>query len=335
MPSCQTVKFYRQAISGQMEMLHAARPIATVKADPATSKGLKEKLTLVESLRAYAKSDLKLPVNTQFSTYADLHREFAVWVVYAAPEFSLEAKTWWYPIVGTMKYRGFFHKEEAKAEVDRLKQQGYEVLGAGVAAYSTLGWFSDPVLNTFIRHEESELAELIFHELSHPRVFFPGDTDFNEAFATANAQDAVQRWLRAKRTPAELAAYERGIKENDMILQLILGARGRLKTLYAQKAMKPEAMRERKAAIIAELRADYAKLKITRHTDVSYDRWFSVPINNARLCALASYHELVPGFLRLLREQGGDRERFYAECEKLKKLSPDGRREKLALNPGR
>ena len=296
--SCQTAKFYQQAISGQMEMLHAAKPMADVKADPATSKALSEKLALVESLRAYAKSELHLPVNDQFSTYADLHREFAVWVVYAAPEFSLEAKTWWYPIVGTMKYRGFFHKEEAKAEVERLKKQGYEVLGAGVAAYSTLGWFSDPVLNTFIKREEPELAELIFHELSHPRVFFPGDTDFNEAFATANAQDAVHRWLKAKGNRAQLAAYERSLKENDLILQLILQTRERLKTLYAQKAtMKPEEMREQKAALIARLRADYAKLKITRHTDAGYDKWFSQPINNARLCALASYHDLVPGFV--------------------------------------
>jgi predicted aminopeptidase len=329
--SCQTVKFYKQALDGQMEMLQAARPIPEVKREAATKPALREKLTLVEEMRAFAKTALKLPVKEQFATYADLHREFAVWVVYAAPEFSVESKTWWYPLVGTLKYRGFFRKEEAQAEVNRLKKQGYEVFGAGVPAYSTLGWFSDPVLNTFIQREEPELAELIFHELSHPRVFFPGDTDFNEAFATASAHDAVSRWLKAHGKVAAMQDYEKGLKENTMVLKLILGTRERLKELYAQKALTPDEMRLQKAGLIEKLRQEYKALRTSRHTGKTYDAWFAHPINNARLCALASYFDLVPGFQTLLKKCGGDRQKFYAECEKLKRLSPEERRTRLGL----
>lgn len=331
--SCQTAKFYKQAIGGQMEMLDAARPIPEVKSDRTTPSPLRTKLEMVEDMRVFAKKELLLPVKEQFSTYADLHREFAVWVVYAAPEFSVEGKTWWYPLVGTLKYRGFFHKDEAQAEVNRLKKEGYEVFGAGVPAYSTLGWFRDPVLNTFISKEEPELAELIFHELSHPRVFFPGDTDFNEAFATANAEEAVGRWLKSRGEAKAQRDYEKGLRENREVLKLILGAREDLRKLYAQKkAVKPEEMRKLKAGLIEKLRHDYAALRTTRHTGRTYDAWFSHPINNARLCALASYFDLVPGFQRLLKDCSGDREKFYVECEKLKRLSPEERRKKLRFS---
>jgi predicted aminopeptidase len=330
--SCQTVKFYKQAIDGQMEMLGAAKPIAEVTSDPSTKPELKRQLKLVEKMRGFAKEELKFPVGGQFGSYSDLHRPFAVWVVYAAPEFSVEAKTWWYPLVGTLKYRGFFKKEEAQAEVNRLKKQGYEAFGAGVPAYSTLGWLPDPVLNTFIERDEPELAELIFHELSHPRVFFSGDTDFNEAFATACAEDAVARWLKKRGKFAELRDYTRGLEQNEAVLKLILHTRAELENLYKQtKTLTPPQMREQKAVLIKKLQQDYAKLRTSRHTGSTYDPWFAHPINNARLCALASYFDLVPGFKRLLQSCGGDREKFYVECEKLKPLSPEQRRARLGL----
>ena len=333
LPSCETAKFYTQALGGQMEMLHAARPIVDVKKDASTKPGLRRKLALVEELRSFAKTELHLPVKKQYSTYADLHRKFALWAVYAAPEFSVEAKTWWYPLVGTLKYRGYFSEQLAKDEVKQLKKEGYDVFGSGVPAYSTLGWFSDPVLSTFIDRDDVELAELIFHELTHPRVFFPGDTDFNEAFATANSEEGVRRWLRAKGDLKALASYERSLKQNDAVLRLILRTRDRLEEVYAKKdSMSLEDMRKAKAALIVRLRQEYVALKKSGRSDSSYDRWFaSKPINNARLCAVASYHDLVPGFHRLLKEQGGDLEKFYEAAEKLKPLSKEERRRRLGV----
>ena len=154
-------------------------------------------MQLVSKLRDFADRDLKLPVNGHYRKYVDVHRTFVVWNVEAAPEFSMEPKSWWYPLVGSLEYRGYFAESNARGYAARLKKKGYDVYVAGTTAYSTLGWFKDPILNTFVFQPEGELAETIFHEQGHQRVFAGGDTNFNEAFATTVGQEGARRWLRA------------------------------------------------------------------------------------------------------------------------------------------
>jgi predicted aminopeptidase len=205
---CHTASYYQQAASGQLEILSKREPIAELLADSQTRPALRDKLQLVLDLREFAEHELRLKTDGHYLLYADLGRRFVVWNVYAAPEFSLEPKKWWYPVVGSLKYRGFFSEEDAKRYGADMAKQGYDVYVGGVDAYSTLGWFKDPVLNTFIHHSPPELAELLFHELAHQRVFAKGDTDFNEAFATAVGEEGVRRWIAAHGDAEMRAQYE-------------------------------------------------------------------------------------------------------------------------------
>jgi predicted aminopeptidase len=323
------VQFYAQAAHGQWELLHKARPIREVLADPATKPDVHAKLQFVEELRDYARTTLHLPVDKQFRDYSDLGRKYAVWVVFAAPEFSVEAKGWWYPLVGTLKYRGFFSEAAAKAEGDRLKAQGYDVYVGGTDAYSTLGWFADPVLNTFLRRSDAELAELIFHELTHARVFLPGDTEFNEALATAVAEASVRRWLQEKNKPGLLADYNRDLAKDREIIHLLLDTRTRLQAAYAT----PGDHREQKQRLFKEMEQRYATIRQRWQGDSRYDRFFAKPMNNARLNTVATYFDLVPGFERLLRECHGDLDLFFTRLEAMKSMPRDQRRKAVNGDP--
>src|SRR6266699_5283033 len=194
---CQTISFYSQALRGQYQIFAHEKSIEKLLASPQTPDRLKQRLELLRSLRAFADTDLKLPVDGHYRKYADLERPYVVWNVEAAPEFSLEPKSWWYPLVGSLEYRGYFAEENANKYAAWLRSKGYDVFVGGVEAYSTLGWFKDPVLNTFIFNPEPDLAETIFHELGHQRVFARSDTDFNEAFATTVGEEGARRWLRS------------------------------------------------------------------------------------------------------------------------------------------
>lgn len=315
--SCSTVEFYSQAMKGQAEIWGKQRPVAEVLADPVESEAVKKKLRLALELREYAKTELKLPAES-FGTYTDLKRPFVVWVVYAAETFQVEPKQWWYPLVGKLSYRGFFDPEDARKEALKLKGAGYDVFAAGVEAYSTLGYFKDPILNTGLHRSDAEFAELIFHELTHARLFIPGDTDFNEAFATANAEAAVKRWLRSKGRTRELRAYEDHLRKERTMVRLALETREKLRAHY--QTSQPTI--ESKTALLSALQSRLAALGMReKAADVKSGQELKLVWNNARLNTLATYFTLVPGFERLLNQCGGDVETFYREVEKLKSLS--------------
>lgn len=325
---CGTVKFYAQAIDGQAEILRKARPVPVVMRDQRVPREVKRKLAVVQDARRFA-LQLGLPANRQYDRYTDLNRRCVSWVVYAAPEFSVEGKTWWYPLVGRLEYRGFFSKAAAESEAADLRAQGFETYIGGVEAYSTLGWFRDPVLNTFFRRSDPELAELIFHELTHVKLFLPGDTDFNEAFATANAEACVRRWLESNGDHRALRQYEAGLTRDREIVRLLLKTRDRLGRLYRDKARSVAQMRREKAAIFARMRQESAQLRARWPGDSRYDRTFSKPWNNARLNTVATYYELVPGFEGLLRKQRGDLKSFHLAVEKMRPMTKDERRSAL------
>ena len=290
-------------------------------ADPKVEKDVKERLKLIEELRAFAASDLRLPTKS-FGKYCDLNRPYVVWVVFAAPEFSVEAKQWWYPLVGSLKYRGFFDEKAAKQEAERLRERGLDVFVGGVEAYSTLGYLKDPVLNTFLHRSDAQLAELVFHELTHAKVFIPGDTDFNEAFATANAEDGVRRWLRSRNDVAGLREYEAHLKRGRDVITLLLDTRERLKEVYERPHKNIEAERQAKQEVFIDMlrRAGVSGPQTRIRSAGPYSTW-----NNARLNTISSYYTLVPGFERLLKEHGGDLESFHRAVERMRKLSPEAR----------
>lgn len=319
--SCGTVRFYSQALSGQMQIWRESRDNAIVMQDPAVANHVKKRLQLVEELRAFAASDLHLPTKS-FGKYCDLKRPYVVWVVFAAPEFSVEAKEWWYPLVGSLKYRGFFNEKDAQRETKRLRAKGLDVFMGGVEAYSTLGYFADPVLNTFLHRSDVELAELIFHELTHAKVFLPGDTDFNEAFATANAQDGVRRWLRAKGDAAALRRYEAALKVQQKNVALLLDTRDRLKKIYAceYRSIEDERLAKQRVFENMLIKAGVHQPRTRMQSSHGAQAW-----SNARLNTVAAYYTLVPGFARLLKRHQGNLDAFHHEVASMRSKSNEER----------
>src|SRR5258705_8102008 len=251
---CQTVSYYKQAIRGQYQIFAHRQPIEKLLAGTNTPPELREKFRLVMDMRRFADKELRLPVDGHYSRYVDVKRRFVVWNVHGAKEFSLEPKTWRYPVVGRLKYRGFFSEAQAKRYGKQLQEEGLDVYVDGVEAYSTPGWFKDPVLNTFIHHREIELADILFHELAHQRVFASGDTDFNEAFATAVAEEGVHRWFKDK--PALLEQFRAQQEHEEEFVRIVLIARDELRRIYARTNQSPVVLRHQKLEAIENLRGE-------------------------------------------------------------------------------
>jgi len=319
---CSTIGYYVQAVHGQFALLAAARPIPDWLADPATPDALKRRLELARAIRAFASEQLGEPDNRSYTSYADLKRPAAVWNVFATPPLSLALKTWCYPLFGCAGYRGYFQRADAEALAARLAGAGFDVDVAPIPAYSTLGWFNDPLLNTFIGWPDAELARLVFHELAHQIVYVGDDTAFNESFATAVEREGVRRWLAARGDEAQRAAYLQFERRRADYVALLLGYRARLQALYAG-AEPQAAMRERKQALFAQLQVDYRALRDGPWGGFAgYDRFFAQALNNAHLAAVGAYYDDVPAFEALLAREHGDLPRFYGAVKRLAKMKP-------------
>jgi predicted aminopeptidase len=339
---CRTIGFYTQAARGQYQIFAHQKLIDKLIADPQTPAPLRGQLQLVEQLRAFAKDELKLPVDGHYRKYVDVHRPYVVWNIQAAPQFSLQPRTWWYPLVGSLEYRGYFSEHSARNYAISIAKKGDDVYVDGVEAYSTLGWFKDPILNTFIDRSEPELAEVLFHELGHQRVFARGDTDFNEAYATTVGQEGARRWLRTSGKTNLLEKYAIALQRNGQFVHFIMSTREQLEKVYGDtldkdgkvKAAKtpplpPEQLKEAKQRVFAGLRNNYQQLKISWGGYAGYDDWFADELNNAQLNTIANYYDFLPAFKRVLELNGGDMEKFYVEVERLSKMDKDLRHQWL------
>ncbi len=330
---CSALGYYGQAVGGHLGLLAQTRDVKDWIADPDTPAALRERLALSQRIRDFAVAELKLPDNRSYRGYADLKRSAVVYNVVAAPELALTLKTWCFPVVGCVGYRGYFGREPADALAQQLNAEGWETTVYGVPAYSTLGktnWLGgDPLLNTFIHWPEGELARLIFHELAHQVAYAQDDTTFNESFATAVERIGGQRWLERHGSAEARAAYAAlDMRRNDF-RALTLRYREALATMYASQIPDDE-KRRRKAALMASLRDEYARLKAERWGGFAgYDGWFE-RANNAALGVQGAYNDLVPQFERLFERSGRDFERFYAEVRVLAALPKAERRAKLA-----
>ncbi|MDE2615364.1 MAG: aminopeptidase [Burkholderiales bacterium] len=331
---CSSIGYYAQSINGHLTMLRAARPVPELLADGASDAVLKERLALSQRMRDFAVAELKLPDNASYRRFADLKRGAAVWNVVAAPELSLQLKTWCYPIMGCAGYRGYFERDAADSYAAALREEHYEVSVYGVPAYSTLGrlpgdWMADPLLNTFIHWPEGELARLIFHEISHQVAYAADDTEFNESFATAVERIGGARWLASHASDKAREEYAVFDGRRQDFRAFTMGWRERLDALYRSGA-SDEAKRTRKAELVAQMRSEYETMKRERWSGFSgYDGWFA-RANNAAFGVLAAYNALVPGFERLFERSGRDFERFYAEVKRLAALPRAERRAALA-----
>jgi predicted aminopeptidase len=327
---CADLSYYLHSINGHMSIINSAQDIDDLLADENTDAELADRLRLVGRIRQFAVQQLQLPESGSYTIYADLKRSYALKNLFAAPEFSVEAHHWCYPIVGCAGYRGYFDEARLQKTLVSLKQQGFDTYVSNVSAYSTLGWFDDPVLNTFINWPDYRLAGMIFHELSHQQLYIDGDTEFNESFAVAVQQAGIKQWLHSNGDAARAARYQQQLDNRQQVIKLIKNSQLQLKDLYAQD-IQANVMRQSKNDIIHNLKRDYKDLSSQFAIEDGFRRWFEGPVNNARLVSISTYYDLVPAFLQLLESHDGNFPAFFKHVENIGKLPDKERKDCLRM----
>jgi predicted aminopeptidase len=332
LPGCGSL-YVMQAANGEMQVLRARVPIDRLLADPATPADLRARLEQVRAARAFASGTLGLPDNRSYRTYADIRRQYVVWNVVATPEFSVLPLHWCFPVAGCVAYRGYFHEDKARAFANELAVRGDDVAIDGVPAYSTLGRFADPVLSSMLPYGDDELAATIFHELAHQLIYVQDDSAFNEAFATTVEEVGLERWLTQQGQAARIEAFRADQRHEQAFVELFTRTRAELVTLYAS-ALPPVQMRARKAAVMHRLGSEIQALERREHAEYPlYDEWIAQGLNNARLAAVATYFDCVPGFQHLLLQQQGDLGKFYAAVRELARLPRAQRHARVCSGP--
>jgi len=327
--SCSTLNYYSQAAQGQLELLSDARPIDDWLADPATNTTLRHRLEAARQIRRFAVQQMGLPDNGSYKNYAALKRPYVLWNVVATPELSLKPLQWCFPVAGCVNYRGYYSKDEAQAYAAQLRAEGRDVEVGGVSAYSTLGWFNDPLISTFINYPDAELARLIFHELAHQMTYVAGDSRFNESFASAVEEEGVELWLERFGNPQMREGYARYTARRKDFLALLLKCRKELELAYGSALDDPH-KRAEKTRLFAALKDDYQVLKASWGGYAGYDRFFAEPLSNAHLASIATYNDYVPAFRAMLR---GEKNfgAFYSKVNRLAKLDKTERQRALKL----
>lgn len=326
-PVCAAVNscampFYWQAIGGEIEMLRKRTPIEEVLEDPTQSKRVKAALSGVADIRRFAAETLELPANDSYTTYADLGRRYVVWNVVATPEFSIVPKHWCFPFAGCVSYRGFFNEEKARRYQKALQKRGLDTYLGGSTAYSTLGYFNDPILNTMIEGGEQYIASVLFHELAHQRLYVKSDSAFSEAFAMAVEEYGTERWLESRGDVKALERYRTRLRRRSEFSELVAKQQHRLREVFALP-ISAEEKRVAKAAAYAQMRNDYGVLKASWNGVSDYDSWFEQPLNNAALAAVATYRRWLPVLKARLARQGIPA--FYSDMERLASMSTSDR----------
>ena len=326
--ACSSFGYYMDLMEGHSELLEKRKPIKEILADKDTELKLRNLLEKSQDIRDFASKSLHLPENDSYRMYADLQRRYAVWNVVAAKEFSVRPKKWCFIFVGCLSYRGYFSKADATSYAKELKAEGYDVYVAGANAYSTLGWFDDPLLNTMMYKSEARRAGIIFHELAHQVVYIDDDSAFNEAFATTVEQEGIRRWMSIKGRNKEYQAYLLNKQRDSEFTLLLKDSREKLKQLYNLK-ISDIAKREKKKKLFSLMQKKYEALKKSWGGKIDYDLWMAQELNNAHLLLIATYHDLVPTFQSMLKNENYNLKNFYSVIEMYGALDKKDRQNEL------
>jgi predicted aminopeptidase len=317
-----------QAASGQVAVMAKREPIAAVLRDPGTPEPLRARLAFASAARDFASNSLGLPDNDSYRLYADIGRNYVVWNVFATPPFSVEPRRWCFPVAGCVVYRGYFSERRAQHYAGRLRRAGDDVAVGGVAAYSTLGHFADPILSSMLPYGDAALAGTVFHELAHQLVYFKDDSAFNEAFASTVEEVGVLRWLTLSGRQREFEAWQQQRQRAEDFSRLLLAAREQLRGVYAE-ALDPVEMNHRKQQVFGRLKFSYEQQRQRWGGYAGYDAWFARTLTNADLVATATYRRCIPGFKRILADSRDDLGEFYRRVRALAAETPAARQRLL------
>ncbi len=326
--ACSTLSYYHQSFQGQMDLLAARRPLHQVLADPDTDERLRMQLVLLKQARQFAVSELGLPENDSYSSYADLQRPYVVWTVVATEALSLQPYTWCYPVFGCLAYRAYFSQVDARREAQQLSRQGLDVYVAGIPAYSTLGWFDDPFLNTMLGWDEARLVGTLFHELAHQQMYVANDTEFNESFAMTVQREGVRRWMLQHHDDATLASWKTAERRDADFIDMVLTTRQRLQSLY-DSDLDASSKLQQKRELLRQLRRDYRVFRQRWSGYGGYDNWMFQDLNNAMVASISTYHQLIPAFEALLKQGRHDMDAFYQAVRALAELDIEQRKLRL------
>jgi predicted aminopeptidase len=321
---CSDIGYYWHSARGHLDLMNRRVDIDKILANDATGPGLRERLLLVQDIRRFSIERLDLPENGSYSSYVQLQRPYVIENLFAAPEFSTQLRQWCYPIVGCASYRGYFDEARLQAYAEDLQADGFEVYVGQVPAYSTLGWFDDPVLSSFIYWPEYRLAGLLFHELTHQRIYIDGDTTFNESLASAVQQSGTELWLQSKNRQAELAGFSRWLTYRNEVIALIVATRNRLATLYASDLGDAQ-KRKQKTRIFDEARTEHGRIASRHGVENGFRDWFATELNNAKIGSVSVYNSRLGAFIRMLRARDNDYAAFFGYVENLAKLAKEAR----------
>lgn len=326
--ACSSIDYFSHLATGQISLLWQREDVNDLLASDTVSENLKARLLLSQQVREFALKQLELPVGHAYTSYSDLKRPYVVWNVYAAPALSFDSYTWCYPFLGCLAYRGFYDEQRATRAGKLLEAQGFDVKVGGVRAYSTLGFFDDPLLNTFMFQNEVALVELLIHEISHRKLYIKDDTKFNENFATAVATLGAEQWYRLAENETLFDEYQKQKKIHQVLVDFVLGYKDRLTALYENDLIHKDEKKHQKEVIFQTMYKDFDAFKQEHNLDSRYDQWL-LSMNNASLSTLANYQELVPGFIALFHQQKENWAKFYAEVEAIASLEKEARHELL------
>lgn len=322
---CGSLSYYAQSAKGQLEVLQNRQPIDTLIKNNDLPPDTLAQLALVGQIRDFAINELGLPDNNSYLDYVDLERDFVVWNVFATPELSLQSQQWCYLIVGCLNYRGYFSEYAAYTLASELENQGYDVFVGGVSAYSTLGWFADPVLSTMLHRGDAYLAKVIFHELAHQKIYIKNDTEINEAFADTVADAGMRRWLTQNNSPLSYEQFEKNQALEDEFVDLVLRYRNQLDSLYKSDIPDPE-KRLNKSVILEKMINEYKQINSGRNGHARYDAWFATGLNNAKLMAVVTYRKYLTDFKKILLAVDDNLETFYHLVKQLHYCTQEQRR---------
>jgi len=327
--ACSSPAYYLQAMSGQKKLMQSRQNIRSVLDDPATSDELAGQLKTAEQIKAFAQSELGLPVEDNYSSYVEVEGEALVWNVIATREFSLEPKKWCFPVAGCVPYRGYFERQKAQDSADRLSRKGMDVIVSPAAAYSSLGWFKDPLLSTMLSGSDTRLAAYLFHELAHQRLYVKNDGLFNEGYASYVEEAGVRTWLEFRNQPDQLQNWLKLQQVSKDFSSLVGNTRGELTSLYLSQ--QPEdIMRKKKSEIFTRFESGYQRLSDEKWEGKDYyAKWFKEPLNNARLALYNTYEGSHCAFQRLWDHGGGNWQKFHQLAEQKSRLPKERRTEWL------